>query len=223
LAEPTAALGDVALHFERDPDKAEQLLLRSLKLNPAYAQAYGWYGEVLVARGDTAAAQRAYGRAYELDPLSPRITVNYGQSLGHTDPRRAVELYNRALDLSPDFHPAFINLRDHYMERREYAKALDYFRKVATPAWADTIMAGLINPANKPSSLAALARAKDLFATEKATFYMHMGEQQLALAALEEADKRNDPFLVFMHTYTPYAPLRGNPRFERLFKPVHRF
>ncbi|HUP88315.1 MAG TPA: tetratricopeptide repeat protein, partial [Longimicrobiales bacterium] len=118
LAEPYATLGDIALHFERDFAKGAKYLRHSLELNPNYATAHTWYGEVLGAHGDLTDAERELAKAYDKDPLSPRIVANYAFVIRHHDPARAEKLLRRAIDMAPDFWHAHTMLVTFLIERQ---------------------------------------------------------------------------------------------------------
>jgi tetratricopeptide (TPR) repeat protein len=78
-----------------------------------------------------------------------------------SDPEKAVAEFNIALSLDPDYEPALGGLGYHYLERSEFAKALEYFRR-ATVARSD-------NP-NTLDSLATCYFQNGQVAEAKATY-----------------------------------------------------
>jgi TolB-like protein len=225
LAEPYATLGDIVLHFERDLPRAEALLLRALQINPAYATAHTWYAEMLNAAGRFDEAEREAARAFELDPLSPRINANYASELEARHPERAMAQYKRALDLSPDFRGARLGLGHMFIVQGKWDEAIAQLRTVQDSALTDRIVRGIADSGRKVDAIAALESMADqgMWQTDVSRYYMYLHETERALKALEKADRLNDPVLVFVRVLPAYAPLRGNPRFERLFTPIKRF
>jgi TolB-like protein/Tfp pilus assembly protein PilF len=91
---------------------AEAAHLRAIELDPNYATAYHWYGDLLVSyAGRPSEAIPLLERALALDPLSPAVNVTMGQAfegVGHFE--RAVEFYDRAIDMAPDYPGSYFLL-----------------------------------------------------------------------------------------------------------------
>jgi tetratricopeptide (TPR) repeat protein len=89
---------------------------RALELNPNYARAYQWYGELLrnyLGRFEEALALDR--KAAELDPLSASMILGVGfdlLSLGRFD--EALARYQRALEVDPGFSQAYQAIGKHY-------------------------------------------------------------------------------------------------------------
>src|SRR4029077_5400874 len=67
-AEARTSLADVLFHFDRDWGRAEQEYQAAIQCNPHYGLAYHWYANLLVAKGQHAAAHIAIMKALDLDP-----------------------------------------------------------------------------------------------------------------------------------------------------------
>src|SRR6185369_16933063 len=103
LAEAYAALGYVTLVYDWDWPAAEGYIARAIELNPAYATAHQWRGELLMARSQPQEAAVAFHRALELDPLS--IPCNLGLGWSHYFSRNydlAIEQYRSTLEIAPN-------------------------------------------------------------------------------------------------------------------------
>src|SRR5205823_3088688 len=61
---------------------AERDFRRAVALNPRYAPAQQWLGEMLLVTGRLGEATRALERAAQLDPSSPVIAGSLGVTLG---------------------------------------------------------------------------------------------------------------------------------------------
>src|SRR5262249_23881684 len=77
LAEAHTNLADLSFYPDHDPARAEDEYKRAIALNPNYAHAHNWYSIFLVSLFRNPEALREAKRAYELDPLSPSIGMNY--------------------------------------------------------------------------------------------------------------------------------------------------
>lgn len=107
LGEAHAALAN-ALGADLQLAECAAEFKRALALNPNYASAHQWYGEVLESLGRFDEAIVESRRAHELDPLSLIINSMLAGALycgGHIE--EASEQIRRTLDLDPDFNVAY--------------------------------------------------------------------------------------------------------------------
>lgn len=104
LAEAHATLGFVSL-LERNFAESEAAFQRALATNASSALTRSWYALLLFCTGRFEAAAQQYERSAELDPLwfiNLQIWGNLVFTFG--DPKRALELYERAANLRPDVY-----------------------------------------------------------------------------------------------------------------------
>jgi TolB-like protein len=73
LAEPHATLGLVRRSYDLDWSGAEQSFRRAIELQPNYATAYQWLGQILSLQGGTEEATAVLATAMDLDPLSSTV------------------------------------------------------------------------------------------------------------------------------------------------------
>jgi tetratricopeptide (TPR) repeat protein len=103
-------------HGRQDFEGAEAMYRRALELNPNYAMAYAWYGELL--RSDLGRSEEAlalHRKAAELDPLSAYIILTVGltlESLGRFD--EALARYQRAIEVDPGYAEAYFYIGRYY-------------------------------------------------------------------------------------------------------------
>src|ERR1700733_13717684 len=76
LAEPHAALGMVACHYDYDWPTAEREYQKAFELNPSYARAHQYYALGLMAHGRFAEAGKQLAIARRLDPLALIVDVD---------------------------------------------------------------------------------------------------------------------------------------------------
>jgi tetratricopeptide (TPR) repeat protein len=103
LAPAHASLAKMRMDYDRDWAGAEREFRRAIELNPNYAQAHHWYGEVyLSAMGRLEESLRELQAAHEQDPLSDGILTGLAWShMGAGDYERAVAECREALALDP--------------------------------------------------------------------------------------------------------------------------
>jgi TolB-like protein len=100
-AEAFAAMGVMEL----DIDRAASLLDQAIEINPSFATAYQWYGDVKGLSGNLEGALRKAQRAFELDPRSRIIGFNlawWNMNLGRLE--EAFRLVEQLKSFAPDFN-----------------------------------------------------------------------------------------------------------------------
>lgn len=118
--------------FRNEFVDSEQTFKRALELNPNYATAYHWYGELLINQLDRVDEAAELGRkAAELDPLSPAININLGVFLdvqGRFE--EALAQYHRVIEIDPAIAAVYPLIGFVYWEAYgRIAEALPWFEK----------------------------------------------------------------------------------------------
>ncbi|MBV9240628.1 MAG: tetratricopeptide repeat protein [Acidobacteria bacterium] len=131
IVEAHCALGRYYNYWEWDRGQAEKEYRRAIEIKPNYSTAHHWLGsDILTQLGRFDEAVAEAGRAQELDPLSPIIAVNYGDTLYYA--RRldeAIASYRKTLELDPDFQPTNNGLGYALAVRGEYDESIRRLRK----------------------------------------------------------------------------------------------
>jgi TolB-like protein/Flp pilus assembly protein TadD len=109
LAEAHTSIG--AIHAKTgNYAAAEAAFERAIELDPNYATAYHWYGDILVAfLRRPQDAEPLLRRALELDPLSPALNVTLGQALenlGRFD--GAMSQFRKTIEIEPSYASAYL-------------------------------------------------------------------------------------------------------------------
>ncbi len=112
---------------------AEAAFRRAIKLDPNFATAYHWYGDLLLSyAGRPEAALPLLGRARELDPLSPIVIITQGEALeaiGGVDD--ALAAYRKAIEIEPDFPLAYLLVSQlHHFWRGRLDEAVRWGREM---------------------------------------------------------------------------------------------
>lgn len=229
LAEAHSARATVLFLHDRDFAAAEEAFRRALELDPGYVPAHRLYAFMLSALGRHGEAVAEAERALELDPYSLQAHRDLGEILLLA--RRYDQVIDRmraTLTLDPDFPDAHLKMGYAYFFLGRPAEAYAAFRAAfeglgLAPellARLDQAFAGRGLP--EVFRLTAQAMEEDPLRgnprslTDRAVLYGAAGDREQALAALQQADARRDPNLLWL-AVAPYAdPLRSDPRFARL-------
>ncbi len=208
MAEAVGALAEIALYYEWDWARAEELFRRALKLNPSLAAThyhYAWFLS-LFDRLDEAIAEHKLAR--DFDPLEAGGTGWLGELYiyaGRYD--EAIVEAKKALELEPDFWPSYYILRRAYSEKRMHKEAIDAARRLTEldPAIGKTQMIRAYIAAGQRDQALAIAPGLDKdhpMAPLPAMAYLALGDKDTALQILETAYKVHQPTL-------PWLRVRG--------------
>jgi len=230
LAEAHTALAYVRFYYDWDWAGAEREFKRAIELNPNYATAHQWYGELLgdLERNDESLAERKW--ALTLDPLSPIINSELG--ISYYEARqydRAVEEFRKAAQLYPDFSPAHSFLAMAYESIGHYDEATAECRKAIDLARSDhyllTQLARIYARSGRQTDARQLlgemtndSEHRYFPRTHIAAIHMALGDKERALEWLEKAYNQRDWGLPLIRTFPDFDDLRSDPRFQDLLK-----
>ncbi len=233
LAEAHTSLAMSLCLYDFDLSQAAREFQRAIELNPNYATAHHWYGNITLAalgRFDDAIVEGK--RAVELDPLSLINNADLGNT--YFLARRydeAIEQVHKTLEMDPGFYSAYLTLGQALEMKGARDAAIGEYQK-ARALNDDSSVLGLLAHAyafsdNKIEAGKILDRLKELSkdryvsAYSFALIYLGLGDKEEALGWLEKSYQdragsdigyiRIDPFL---------DPLRGDPRFEALAEKI---
>jgi serine/threonine-protein kinase len=210
--------------YDYDFDGAGTEFRKAISIDPAYATAHQWYGELLAAQGKLEDALDELRLARRADPLAPIMPHDMGWFLMFTDRRdEAYQYFQGALEISPNMQNANGNMGRLYMMDGQFDLARNYIRTFAAireidPATELAVIDALENPALKERAL-ALVLADTNYpdgSAHKGRLLMTLDEPELALESLERGFENGDPYAVHMKRMNIYDPLRDNPRFQAL-------
>ncbi len=221
LAEPHAALGMVAAHYDYDWPTAEREYKKAFELNPSYASAHQYYALGLMAHGRFAEAETQLDIARRLDPLA--LIVDVDLALLRKFQRNCdgvIAVSKSILQRDPSYHLAYSMLTTgYYCERRwdEWRAADaqlpqgDILRALANgrPDEIDRAFRKLVDEAQsgarRPYDVGHYANLK--------------GDRATALDWLEKSYQHHDYWMLFINVDPEYDPIRSDPRFQAI---VHR-
>lgn len=230
LAEAHTSLGLIAPFVDWNWAESQRHFQRAIALNPNYATAHHWYGEVYLmpaGRADEAIAE--IRKAQELDPLSPVITTDLGKDLylARRYEEAVVEL-RRALEIDPNFISAHNWLSDTFLEQGKYADAIAELEKtkpvkeeriyVRQTAYLYARMGRRAEARRALARSLLLSQGKPVSLGAVALVYAALGENDKAFLWLEKAYAEKSSFMTTLKYWSAFDPIRSDPRFTDLVK-----
>jgi adenylate cyclase len=227
LAEGCLALANVLMSYDWDWEGAKKYFLRAIELNSGFSGAHQSYGLYLAARGDLDHALGEMKIAQKLDPMSPSTNADLARCHRYRrEHDSAVDYYNRALELQPDFSPAHLGLALTYVKKYEQAegqmeqmtlffKSISEFQKG---------LAVRIDMLPFIGSLVAPQERTDQSHHHVPPFvfaftYSILGHAAQAFKWLDKAFEERSEYLVYLKVEPTFDSIRSDPRFDAL---LHR-
>jgi serine/threonine-protein kinase len=227
LPDGHAGMAGLAAYYEWDWDRAEKEFLHALQLNPNLAETKVFYGLYLTAMGRFEEAREQMERALELDPLNFMSQTYLGVVFRRSHRfDEAIEQYQKGLELEPDFVDAWSGLHASYFHKGMYVEALDAAQRCFAARGEQDLLEALelgnaeggYQAAMHRAAEAMEARENPAYAMRIATYYMHAGEKEPALAWLETAFQERVQDMIYLKVQPIWDPLRADPRFQDLIR-----
>jgi TolB-like protein/DNA-binding winged helix-turn-helix (wHTH) protein len=237
LADAHTSLAAVKVLHDWDWQGAEQEFRRAIELNPNFARAHHWYGNLLLGpEGRHEEAIAELERARELDPLSLIINadVGFGYYLaGNYEP--ALQSYRKVLAVNPKFVPAHFYLGKYYRQVGQYdlwlKESVENNRLSGVPdrgqslqrLYAEGGFRATMEEMAKPAEAGSLARPKPfrIDSCTSAEANAALGRNAVALNALEDCYRWSEPALIYLKVDPVWTNLHSEPRFQALLGRLH--
>ncbi len=234
-AEGHTALAGIRVFYYYDFQGAENEFKRALDLNPNYAHAHHWYGNLyLDPQGRYLDAISELKMAQQLDPTN--LIVNADLGLAYYFARQypiAIETCKKTIDMDPSFLPPHWYLADAYHEANmipEEVRETAHFTSLeyATPSadWDRDWGQAMLDAYQKGdysafirtmlSEFQAVGRDSRSVPERLATSYLILGQKDKAMDALEKSYQQHAPNVIYLKADPYYDPLRTDPRFQAL-------
>lgn len=227
LAEAHNALAASLFWYDWDWAGAEKEFQRALALNPNYAMAHQWYGQLQHAIGRKDWADEVK-RAGELDPLSV-LVMGSGWYLERGQYDLALELTRKKLELYPNAPSLYAALGGVYARKKMYQEAAASLEKSVAlsggePRFLSALgytyaISGKRNEALKIlQQLSAHSKRRYVSPFDIATVYAGLNEKDSAFSWLDKALTEHSYALVYLKTPTSFEMdnLRLDPRYAEL-------
>ena len=214
----------VKFMYDYDLKGAHADIEKAIQIDPGYATAHQWYGELLAVEGQFDAALDQLRLARIADPLAVVIPHVMGWILSFTNRTdETYAYYEQVLEIDPHFSPTIGNLVTLNMWTGRYDQARARCLQHATliehdPTTHLAIIDALENPELTGNALSLMEQDPAMLdgAQGKAKYLMMLNEPELALDNLEKGFAKSDGYMVHMNRMDIYDPLRENPRFQAL-------
>jgi serine/threonine-protein kinase len=241
LAEAYATLGLLRSRYGWKWEEAERFFRKAIELNPGYSTAHHWYAvDYLAMIGRFEEALSEIDQAISLDPLS--AIAQEGRGFVLMVSRRypeAVLQYEALKEFDPSFSKAWTSLGRVLAQMGEYEKAIESY-KMGRELGGDIphVLAALGQAyalsGQTERATEMLRKLQDISsashriggasprvsAASFAVVHMGLGENDRALAWLEEGVENRQMALSGLKVHPVYDPLRNEPRFQALLQRI---
>ena len=230
LAEAHMIFADQKYWVDWDWAAGEAAFRRAMDLNPASVEVVSHYGYALQVQGRFGEALPLYVRAVQLDPLSPTINGLLAHALvnAHQD-QRAMEQYNKMLELNPNDAGAYAGLGSLYEAAGRNDEAVSAYLKAASLSGESAERMEVFRDAYRAGGLQGYWKKRLDYMKERAKrervspwafalSYAHAGEKEEALEWLKIAFQQHTPRLVWLKAERTLDPLHSDPRFRDLLR-----
>jgi serine/threonine protein kinase/tetratricopeptide (TPR) repeat protein len=210
---------------------ADATLSTAIRLNPQYALAYSFQAWLLTTVGREREAEAAARRGQELDPLSP-VTNGIAALVAYhrRDYALSIRECERALEIEPSAFLSLLAITLSHSAMGDYEAALEHAREGVRLSPDTLFLHGLLGAVYGMAGLPDAARRVLAELDERSGsayvapmlrswIYSHIGEMDLAFAALEEAYAERSAPLGFGIRFPIYDVMRTDPRFTDI---LHR-
>ena len=230
LAEAHAALGWILFWFDYDWGGAERVFREAIVLNANVSEAHFGLGHLLICVGRAVEGIQHIATARELDPMSLVInSLEAGFLLSQGKRAEASKRITRALEIDPDFWITHLSIGELFLFDQKPDSALESFRRADALAdestQATALVGALLARMGKIDEARALLKKLVVRQAERyvpptsvATIYAALGENNLALDALERAYAVRDARLCYLKNDGRWSALRAEPRFVALIQ-----
>lgn len=229
LAEAHTSLAMVLYKFDWDWKNSEIHFRRAIELNPSYPTAHHWYGENLGIAGRFDEALNELKQAESLDPFSLAVKIDTAATLyraGRYD--EALDKAKKVLEIDSDYIQAYriirhILIKQNAPQNEIITTDLQIQRLLKTPPNTIAELQNIYQSKGWNSywrkRLELLPNApQPLYIIEEAVVYLLLGENEKALAALENQLQKREITVPFLRIEPLFEQLKSNPKFENLIK-----
>ncbi len=226
LPEAHASLALINDIFDWYTTSAEKHYKRAIELNPKYATAHQWYGEMLCNLGRFDEGLGESRRAIELEPFLLIANLALGNNL--LKARRydeAIKQLERTLELSPNYVNVNIFLFEAYAAKGAYAQAVAAYVRQKTLEGEPAAELEKLQKEFDKNGWQGFLKQRIRYIESGATqyddsIYAMAGELDKAMRLLEKKFDEKDEDMTWLLVAPRYDNLRDDARFQDLVKRV---
>jgi TolB-like protein/Tfp pilus assembly protein PilF len=227
LPEAHETMAVVKWYGDWDWAGAEREFKRALQINPNFDHAQVNYTNLLLQQKRFDEALQVIRQAKAYDPASLRAMGKEGDVyLYMRQYDRAIEIFQKVLDLSPDFVPNQRSLSLALSMQGRHQEAIEQLKRLQTTTDIELRASIYARAGRRDESLKLLRELKARAAREYvspvslARVYIGLGDKEQALVWLRKAYDERSAYLVNIGVHPAYDPLRSDPRFDELLRGV---
>jgi TolB-like protein/Flp pilus assembly protein TadD len=227
-AEAQTQLAHVTAFYEWNWAEADKQFKHAVELDQTYPFSHHWYALYLAAmmRFDEAITQEK--RAQELDPLSLIINKNVGTIYYYARQHdRAIEQYEKTLELAPDFSRSHFFLGLAYLAKSMFEEAVLAFQNAIRTAGENGVLMGALGHAYARSgrtdeaeqilhALQQRMQRQYVPSFNLVMIYAGLGMNDDAFKCMEQAVEERSSWLVSLKVEPLFDKLRSDARYSAL-------
>jgi serine/threonine-protein kinase len=233
LVEPRVALAQLQAYYDWDWAGAEAEFRRVIELNPNYATAHHWLGNLLNTLKRYPEALAHFRLGIQADPLSPVLQGNEAQALfSNGNEAAAMAMLERLISLHPDFPSYRSTLGELRLRQGRYAAAVAALEEAHRLDPNRTVEEGwralaLVRAGRLDDARHALTRLMGLqerghdFTVSIALIHHALGEDEEALRWLEQGAERRTGWLEELYRSPHWDTLRPHPRVQAILRKMN--
>ena len=227
LVEAHTALGLILNTYDYDFAGAEREFKRAIEINPNYATAHQFYGELLMYLDRREESDAEFRRALEIDPLSLIINRQYGESMIYARKYEAgITQLKKTLDLDQSFVIAHVSLSLIYQLTGRYPETIEEFAEfqemigekrnaaIIRQSFAKGGFEGFLR------TMTGENRLSNTTDYSMATWYAKLGEKDKAFDELNKAYENREYYIVLLKVDPRFDELRSDARFSALLRRI---
>jgi TolB-like protein/Flp pilus assembly protein TadD len=227
IAEPHASLGLILRYGYWDWTGSEQEIRQAIALDPSYATAHQWLAEHLLDMGRFPDAIAEARTAVQLDPLAQMTQNILAIALWYAGrPGEADTVLRTAVARDPSLEILQRNLFGLYLNAGRTKDAMAWLAaRRDTSSLNHALVHARGDPVARATALAALGRLRSQRLVGRpyirvAQLYAWLGEQDAAMAMLEEAVAERNPGLEMIKVEPYWTSVRQHPRFQAVLRRI---
>jgi len=234
LVPALTTLGLIQSIYDHDWKKSKETLEKAIRLDPKYEWSHMFLGNLLIYKGENTDEGIAESKkGYDLDPLSASVNWVLGRNYYLAGKNDLAEKYlKKAIVLNPKFSLARNWLARVFIEKRDYAQALDTITKIPRSGnitnieYQGPLLAYVYGLTGKTplakSEIDKMLKEKSFTAHyHLAIAYTGIRDFNSALDELEKSLKDKEIFLYFIKVDPIFFPLKNESRFRAILKEMN--
>jgi TolB-like protein/DNA-binding winged helix-turn-helix (wHTH) protein/Flp pilus assembly protein TadD len=230
LSDAYKSLAFIALYYDWDWEKSEQLVRKAIELDPNNQLAHEFYCSPLHVMGKLDEAEEQARIAMELDPMSGWAHDDLGWVLlSRRRPDAAAAEFQKVVELSPGYAAGHLSLAVAYGRLKQFDKALEQVHQAEQNGGDPTRVLEVLGSTQALSgdtagAQATLQKLLGLKAPNRispysvALIYTALGKKSEAMDWLEKGYRERDSWMPWIGVLVEWDSLRGEPRFVELMK-----